>query len=78
VSDAIERLRQIAQNEHTTVALADALRWRDAELKALRTRVKELQRENSDLQWRIARLAQTAEDLYHQVDEWKRAAKGEK
>jgi predicted RNase H-like nuclease (RuvC/YqgF family) len=40
--------------------------------------VKELQRENSDLQWRIARLAQTAEDLYHQVDEWKRAAKGEK
>jgi predicted nuclease with TOPRIM domain len=51
---------------------------KDSEIAELRTRVKELQRENSDLQWRIARLAQTAEDLYHQVDEWRRVAKGEK
>jgi hypothetical protein len=49
VRDAIERLRQASQNEHTTVALADALRWRDAELKALRARVAELEAENASL-----------------------------
>jgi predicted RNase H-like nuclease (RuvC/YqgF family) len=60
-----------------------------AEIDALRARVAELKRENTNLRWRITeltqtaealrhQLAQTAEDLRHQLDEWKRVARGEK
>jgi predicted RNase H-like nuclease (RuvC/YqgF family) len=49
-----------------------------AEIETLRARVKELKRENTALRWRITELAQTAEDLRHEVDEWKRVAKEEK
>jgi predicted nuclease with TOPRIM domain len=49
VKDAIERLRQASQNEHTTIALSDALHRRDAELGALRARVAELEAENARL-----------------------------
>jgi predicted RNase H-like nuclease (RuvC/YqgF family) len=56
----------------------DIIERKDSEIAALRARVAELKRENTDLRWRITELAQTAEDLRHEVDEWKRAAKGEK
>jgi predicted RNase H-like nuclease (RuvC/YqgF family) len=59
-------------------AQKDIIERKDSEIDKLLDRVLELVRENIDLRWRITELAQTIEDLRHQVDEWKRVAKGEK
>jgi predicted RNase H-like nuclease (RuvC/YqgF family) len=56
----------------------DIIERKDSEIDKLLDRILELSRENTNLRWRITELAQTAEDLRHEVDEWKRAAKGKK